>query len=456
MSKTTRKLVALMSCVAMLLVVFAGCGSQAPAASSDTGTTAQATQPAGTQAQTTAAPAQKTTLKLLIDNQSDLSGIKAEIEYIEKKLNIATEIDLRPGGTEGDNVVKTRLATGDMDDLCFYNSGSLFQALNPEQNFVDLTNEPYMNNIMDSFKSVVTYNGKVYGIPSGSASAGAWLYNKKVYTELGLSVPKTWSELLANCEKIKAAGKTAVIASYKDTWTSQLIVLGDYYNVQAQVPSFAADYTGNKAKFATTPAALRAFEKQQEIFKKGYMNKDFLATTFDVALKMIAEGTGVHYPMLTGVLTNIEKNYPDKVNDIGVFPQPSDDAKINGLTVWLPGGGYIYKNSKNVDAAKKWAEAYVSPEGTALNAEKVKPTGPFVIKGVKLPDNTFTGVKEMQPFFDAGKTSPALEFVSPVKGPNLEMITVEAGSGIKLPLECAKEYDKDVEKQAKQLGLAGW
>ena len=62
----------------------------------------------------------------------------------------------------------------------------------------------------------------------------------------------------------------------------------------------------------------------------------------------------------------------------------------------------------------------------------------------------------MQPYFDAGKTAPALEFVSPVKGPNLENITVAVGSGISDALKGAKDYDKDIEKQAQQLDLPGW
>ena len=34
-----------------------------------------------------------------------------------------------PSGSEGDNLLKTRLATGEMTDMFWYNSGSLFQAL---------------------------------------------------------------------------------------------------------------------------------------------------------------------------------------------------------------------------------------------------------------------------------------------------------------------------------------
>ena len=51
--------------------------------------------------------------------------------------------------------------------------------------------------------------------------------------------------------------------------------------------------------------------------------------------------------------------------------------------------------------------------------------------------------------------TPALEFLSPVKGPALEQITVEVGSGIPPAEDGAALYDQDVKKQAKQLGLAG-
>ena len=63
----------------------------------------------------------------------------------------------------------------------------------------------------------------------------------------------------------------------------------------------------------------------------------------------------------------------------------------------------------------------------------------------------------MLPYFEAkDKTTPALEFVSPVKGPALEQITVEVGSGIRKAADGAALYDQDVKKQAQQLGLPGW
>ena len=43
--------------------------------------------------------------------------------------DIKLTLETQPGGTEGDNLNKTKLATGEMSDVFLYNSGSLFQAL---------------------------------------------------------------------------------------------------------------------------------------------------------------------------------------------------------------------------------------------------------------------------------------------------------------------------------------
>ena len=68
-----------------------------------------------------------------------------------------------------------------------------------------LEDQPYMNTIDQVFKTTVTAGGKVYGAPYGAAVGGGVLYNKAVYSRLGLQVPKTWAEFMANNAKIKAA-----------------------------------------------------------------------------------------------------------------------------------------------------------------------------------------------------------------------------------------------------------
>jgi len=401
-----------------------------------------------------------TTLTLSSDNNVDtVKAFDALTKaYTAAHPDIKFEIDNRPGGAEGDNLVKTRLSTGEMADIFQYNSGSLFQALKPDKNLADLGDLPNQANILDSFKLVVTSpDGKVRGVPFGAAMGGGIYYNKKIYADLGLKIPTTWKDFIANCEKIKAAGKVAVAQTYKDTWSSQLFVLADFYNVQAAVPNFAADYTANKAKYATTPAAAKGFDHLQEVFKAGYLNKDFGAATFSEGMKMVATGTAAHYPMLTFGIGDVKQNEPNNVNDIGFFAQPGDDATKNGLTVWMPSGVYVPAASKHVKEAKDFLNFVASAEGCKAMIDANGATGPYLIKGCALPKDVPASVADMLPYFqEGGHTAPALEFVSPIKGPALEQITVEVGSGIRPAADAAALYDQDVAKQGKQLGLPNW
>jgi raffinose/stachyose/melibiose transport system substrate-binding protein len=401
----------------------------------------------------------ETSLTFLIDNNPDTVAAADALTkaFSEKNPDITIEIEQRAGGSEGDNIIKTRLSTGEMSDIFIYNSGSLFQALNPTKTLADLTDLPAQGRIIDSFKTVVTANGKIYAVPFTTAMGGGIFYNRQIYKELGLAVPKTWAEFMANNEKIKAAGKVAVAQTYKDTWTSQLFVLADFYNVQANVPNFAADYTANTVKFATTPAAIRGFEHLEEINKAGYLNEDYGAATYEDGLRMVATGEAGHYPNLSFAIGAIKQNLPDNLQDVGFFAQPGDDASKNGLTVWMPNALYIPASSQHLDEAKKFVDFVASVEGCDIQTATNGAQGPYMIKGCKLPADVPPSVADLLPYFEKeGGTAPALEFLSPIKGPSLEQITVEIGSGIRPAADGAKLYDEDVRKQAKQLGLPNW
>jgi raffinose/stachyose/melibiose transport system substrate-binding protein len=396
---------------------------------------------------------------LVDDSQNSQDMTKALIEaYTAEHPNVTINIESRPGGTEGDNIVKTRLATGDMTDIFFYNSGSLLQALNPSQTLVDLSDQPYIENIVDSFLPTVSQNGGVFGVPTGTAMGGGILYNKAVYEELGLSVPKTWAEFAANNDKIKEAGIPPVLATFGDSWTSQLFVLGDNYNVAQALPTFAEDYTANKVKIATTPEAMAGFAYLQEGFEKGWWQDDFATTKFEQGLQLLAEGKVAHFPMLTFALSTIATNFPDQINDIGFFAQPGTDAEANGATIWMPAGTYIPQTTQgaNLETALDFLGLIASVEGVDIITEKVPPNGPYLIKGSTLPDTVLPAVQDLAAYIDSGNSYPALEFLSPIKGPNLEQLCVAVGTGQMKAEEAAANYDLDVERQAQQLGLPGW
>lgn len=371
---------------------------------------------------------------------------------------ITVKLDGRPAGGDGDNLVKTRLQTGSMADVFDYNSGSLFQQIAPEKNLTKLTGDDAVAKVDDSYDAQVSVGKDMYGVPYGTAFGGGVMYNKKVFEQLGIQVPQTWAEFTAAADKIKAAGIAPVIQTYGETWTAQLPILGDFHNIAAAEPNWAEDYTANKAKYATDPVALAGFQHLQEIHDKGWANADFASAKVPDGMRLLADGQGAMYPILSGNITTLAQAAPDKVNDVGFFALPGTDAATNGLTAWFPNGVYIPTTTKDakLTAAKKLLAFIASPAGCDAQSQASPPTGPYLVEGCTLPSDVPQVTKDVQAYFDADKQSPALEFLSPVKGPNLEQICVEVGSGITSAADGAKLYDQDVQKQAQQLGLEGW
>src|ERR1700754_1699328 len=265
-----------------------------------------------------------TAITFLVDNSPDTvaeaDGLVAD--FNAKNPGTTVRVEIRPGGSEGDNIVKTRLSTGSMAEVFLYNSGSLFQQIDPQRNLMPLSGEAFVGNVDEDFAPQVSAGGQLYGVPWGSAYLGGVLYNKRVYEQLGLQVPKTWADFLANSQRIKDAGIAPIIQTYQHTWTSQLFVLADFHNVATANPAFAEDYTANKAKYATDPAAIKGFEHLQQVHELGLLNPDFAAAKYEDGLRMLAAGEGVQFPMLSNAIAALQTVAPDKVNDIGFFALP--------------------------------------------------------------------------------------------------------------------------------------
>ncbi len=117
-SKTGRRGVALTALAAATTLFAAGCSAGSLGSSSGEGS------------------AGATTITFLTGaTDTDVASAKAVIDAFQAaNPNITIKHDTRPGGSEGDNLVKTRLSTGEMSEVFIYNNGSLLQAIKPEQN----------------------------------------------------------------------------------------------------------------------------------------------------------------------------------------------------------------------------------------------------------------------------------------------------------------------------------
>jgi raffinose/stachyose/melibiose transport system substrate-binding protein len=397
-------------------------------------------------------------IDFLVDNSADtVAAAEALVgAFTSENPDISITLETRPPGGEGDNVVKTRLSTDEMADVFIYNTGSLFQALNPDSTLVEMSDQPWAGELDQEFVDTVSTDNGMYGNAWGATFGGGILYNRAVYEDLGLEIPESWDEFMANNEAIAAAGITPVIQTYGATFTSQLFVLGDFGNLQAADPDWAEEYTANNRRYADEPAVY-SFRHHQEVYDAGYFNEDFASATDADGARMLADGAGAHYPMLSNLIAQVEQLAPDAVDDIGFFAIPAEDAANTTATIWQATGIYVPQTTEGAEreAAMSFVEFITSDAGCDLQNEHLSAAGPYP-GSCELPEDAPPILSDLETYIDEGRSAPALEFLSPIKGPNLEHIMVEVGSGIRSADDAAARYDQDVVNQAQQLGIEGW
>jgi len=182
---------------------------------------------------------------------------------------------------------------------------------------------PYPETALKYFNGGETrIGGKIYGLPAGAQGIPMMYYNKTQFKDAGItSVPKTWAEFLAACEKLKAKGFTPLLAAGAgDAWASP-IMLGGILNsdVMSKNPKFNQDVKSGKATF--TGSALAAFKKFEVLTTKGYFNKDALSISYAQVKEKFESGGGAMYPMGTWQAAGTGKDF-----EIGVFPIPADSG----------------------------------------------------------------------------------------------------------------------------------
>jgi len=73
-------------------------------------------------------------------------------------------------------------------------------------------------------------NGKHYGLPFGYYAFVIW-YNKKMFHEHGWQTPRTWDELFALCEKVKAAGIAPMAFQGRYPYYAKQLYEAAYYHL---------------------------------------------------------------------------------------------------------------------------------------------------------------------------------------------------------------------------------
>jgi raffinose/stachyose/melibiose transport system substrate-binding protein len=286
--------------------------------------------------------------------------------------------------------VRTQLGAGNAPDIHVVypgNGSAMSMAQIAKANLLaDLSDQEWTKKIPDNFKPAFQSNGKTYIYSAGASVIGA-IYNKKVFTDAGVTtLPTTWPEFLDVCEKIKQSGKVPIALGAQTQWITQLITYALVPStVYAKDPDFDKKMADGSASFATSGWA-DAFEMYLDLQKRGYFNDNPNGTTFEQQTSMVATGDAGMAIQVSAVLPDFRKAATN-ADDLSMFPVPGADTADG---VWIPAGivvglGVSARSKKLADAKafieflgeqkniNAWAEAVACVPLVQDSSSKIDP-----------------------------------------------------------------------------------
>lgn len=358
-----KKALALIVAVGLICGLFAGCGTPAAPAASDT-TAAPAKTEAAATTTAAAAPAKKDVEISFMASQDWVFKAEQDLAAkFEKEAGIKVDYQIVPSD-QYPNLLKTKLNAGECADLFGSQSGKfdIVSLLNIEKNGVDLSGEEWAKRIDPLVAEQLSVNGKLYGLTLADVSS-SWgiCYNKKIFDKLGLKTPTTYAELKDICKKIQDSGVIPIYECVSDGWHHVLWFpeLGGRY--EEANPGLADKLNNNQATFAGNKTMLDALTQLQELIKLGYFGKNYMSNTFADTEKNMASGKYAMTVYNQGLPGQIEKAFPDvKADTFGFFVMPLADNQILNVNPAGP-SRFIYSGSKNIDAAKQFL-AYIAKQ----------------------------------------------------------------------------------------------
>ena len=228
-------------------------------------------------------------------------------------------------------------------------------------------------------------DGKLLGYPAGEIQLCIFLYNKNIIKKAGLDFdnnpPRTIKDFNAACDKIKALG--VIPMSADESFPYFYCWAGAYWWVQRVGVDTIVKECNAEKKFADDKAFLDSLAYYNELWKKGYMNKD-AATSADSWNKFL-QGKAAMTCQVTSVVSDAIKALGE--DNVGAMKPPefSDDAVIKNGLLGGPGQCLVVStSSKHPDVAVKLLH-HINSKAEVLEFQKVQAKVPLR-KDVNLAD----------------------------------------------------------------------
>jgi raffinose/stachyose/melibiose transport system substrate-binding protein len=214
-------------------------------------------------------------------------------------------------------------------------------------------------------------DGKQYGVPYNLGMVGVW-YNKPLFEKAGIDAPpSTWSEFLADVQKLKSAGITPIAVGEKDKWPGMFW----WANLSLRIAGKDAMTQAGQDGSFDAPGFVKAGEELKKLIDMKPFQKSHLAAPWPGATgeagTMAKEAAAMDL-MGQWAPNEFAANTKDKKglgDDLGWFPFPQVEGGAGQEGEQFGGGDGFAIGKDAPPEAVDFVKYLVSPEVASKGGE---------------------------------------------------------------------------------------
>lgn len=327
--------------------------------------------------------------KVTISYWNSQETMEALLDYLAEAVP-SVEIEYQfIDNTDYDSFISTQLSFGQAPDIICENPGSALK--HAIGGYLVPLNE-LADNYAATGTTIYSYEGDVYALPGISWFEGIW-YNKAIFEENEVALPKTFDEFIAVAKTFQELGIMPLAAGLK-SWepmlkNSMAFVTAEYLSTE-EGREFGEKYRKGEVTLDGTWNVY--LEKWSEMIAEGIYTEDMLKYEHTQALEQFATGQAAMFCSGPWDYEAIMAINPDLQLDMMPFygTQPSEGWLIGG-----PGCGFaLNEASKNKEAAWEVLKAISTYEGQAALWENNQGGSSYLNETFFELPMAYTGVKE--------------------------------------------------------------
>lgn len=303
--------------------------------------------------------------------QAGLDAVEAAFAAEHPEYNITWDNVMYNQGTDYFPQLQTALASDDQPEIMMGNPG-LYPDLVEQGYVADMTDNEVIKGLGLPAGDLgdVSANGRIYGFPIDFKSWGVF-YNKKIFADLNLSEPTTYTELLNACQTIADAGIDPWAHAFGDAvfgdiemrnyiWTSAL---------DAGDNDLFAKLMSGDAKLTDYPYFAEGLETWAKRLQ--WMRDDAMVNDQNAALEVFTSGQAAMLYFGTWGIGDLEAMIEGSDFEYGFFVEPIDDEGSAKLNVQVDQSFMVNPNAEGYEVAVEFMEYWVTQGGVWSDVSKM-------------------------------------------------------------------------------------